>query len=210
MLIRLHESGASMKINRETERRMTRRDMLANLAGFALSLTGASALARAQQPPRARWDDRFELAIELEVGEQAGVRSHRPYVATWIEDRDGSAVRTLGLWVRQPRGRRWLGDLRRWFRDDRDRLARGGADLVDTVSGATRVAGVYTLLWNGRDDAGKPVEQGQYYVCVEAAREHGTYQLVREPFTFGTKAFKADLGGNVEVRKVAVDYRARK
>jgi thiamine biosynthesis lipoprotein len=199
-----------MTIKDELGRRMTRRDMLANLAALAVSLTGVSAMAQVTRPAFAKWDDRFELAIDVEIGEQDGFRARRPYVATWLEDKDGNAVRTLGLWVRQPRGKRWLGDLRRWMRDERERESRGGADLVDTVSAATRVAGLYTLTWNGRDDAGKVVDQGQYFVCVEAAREHGTYQLIRTPFTFGTRPFRADLGGNPEVRKVAIDYRVRK
>jgi thiamine biosynthesis lipoprotein len=186
--------------------RMNRRDMLTRLAAVALTLRGGAALAQGIQPTRAKpWDDRFELAVDLEVGEQQGFRSHRPYVATWIEDKDGKPVRTLGLWVKQPRGRKWLGELRRWVHDN-----GGGGSLVDTLSGATRAAGVYSLTWNGRDDAGKPVELGQYFVCVEAAREHGSYQLIRTPFTFNARPFSADLGGNEEVKKVAIAYRLKK
>ena len=45
---------------------------------------------------------------------------------------------------------------------------------------------------------------------MEAAREHGTYQLMREPYTFASRAFKATLPGNPEIAGVAVDYREKK
>jgi hypothetical protein len=44
------------------------------------------------------------------------------------------------------------------------------------VATATRPAGKYTLKWDGKDNAGKPVKPGKYTVILEAAREHGTYQ----------------------------------
>ena len=191
----------------ESEKRLTRRDMLAHLVGFGLALRGASAVA--QRAPLSgsvvKWNDKFELALELEIAQPGGSRAKRPYVAVWMEDPEGHPVRTLALWANTGRGRRWLPDLRRFMRGQR----AGGGDLT-TASSATRIPGRYTLAWDGRDDAGRPVEQGQYFLCVEAAREHGTYQLIREPYTFASRAFKAALPGNAEIAGVAVDYREKK
>jgi len=186
---------------------ITRREMLAHLAGFAMSLKGVTALAQSTSRPAsvAKWNDRFELALDVEIAQPGGMRSRRPYVAVWMEDKEGNPVRTIALWANSGRGRRWLPELRRWTRATRD-----GGDLATTASSATRIPGRYSLTWDGRDDAGRPVEQGQYFLCVEAAREHGTYQLIREPYTFGSRAFKAALPGNAEIGAVAVEYREKK
>ena len=193
-------------MNHESANRLTRRDMLARLAGFALSLKGASALAQSEPPIGSvvKWNDKFELSLELEVAQTGGGRAKRPYVAVWLESADGTPVRTLALWANTGRGRRWLPDLRRFMRGQRQ------GDLAATATSATRIPGRYTLLWDGRDDAGRPVEQGQYYLCVEAAREHGTYQLIREPYTFGSRAFKAAIPGNPEIAGVTLDFHEKK
>jgi hypothetical protein len=190
-----------------SKNRLTRRDMLAHLAGFALSLKGVSAAGqrRPLDGSVVKWNDKFELALDLEIAQPGGGRSRRPYVAVWIEGAEGEPVRTLALWANTGRGRRWLPDLRRFMRGQR----AGGGDLT-TASSATRIPGRYSLTWDGRDDAGRPVEQGEYYLCVEAAREHGTYQLIREPYTFASRPFKATVPGNVEIAGVTVDFRERK
>ena len=43
-------------------------------------------------------------------------------------------------------------ELRRWFSEVRDAQGPGGAELIDTVSSATRLPGQYSVRWNGRDD----------------------------------------------------------
>ena len=40
--------------------------------------------------------------------------------------------------------------------------------------------GAYKIVWDGNDDKKAPVVQGDYFVCIEAAREHGPYEIVRE------------------------------
>jgi hypothetical protein len=191
--------------------RITRRDLLTRAAAAVSSLVAGSALAqpaRRRSPP-AKWDERFELAINFEVN-QAISRVHKPYVAVTVEDARGNPVRTISLWVDKNRGERWIADLHRWFRNERERQRESGGDLVATVSSATRVAGVYTVSWNGRNDKGQLVEQGEYFVCIECNRQNGTYQLLRAPFTFGTAPFFATVKGNYEIIGVSVDYRERK
>ena len=122
----------------------------------------------------------------------------RPYVAVWIEDAEGQPVRTLCLWVEKLK---WLRDLRRWSRfHARDR------DFVDTISRATRRPGAYDLVWDGLDDAGRPVAPGAYTLLLEAAREHGTYQLMRQSITVGSAPFEHELEGNVEISAATVRF----
>lgn len=192
-----------------------RRDMIARLAAVALSFTGVTAFKRfTPVVPRTaapKWDDRFELAVDLEIAPPQGGRWHRPYVAVWIEDAAGKPVRTLSAWVNtEGRGPRYFRELRRWFSIERDIQDAGGPDLIATVSSATRNPGQYSMTWNGRDDRGNVVEQGTYRVIIEAAREHGTYQLMQQDLAMTTKPVAADLPGNEEIGRARVEYRRRK
>jgi hypothetical protein len=192
-----------------------RRDLLVRLAGAAISFTGLTAFTRftraAARISAPGWDDRFEVAVDLEIAPQQGGRYHRPYVAVWVEDAAGRPVRTLSVWVNTSgRGPRYIRELRRWFSAEREQESAGGPDLVATVSSATRLPGQYTVTWNGRDDRGKPVEQGTYRIVIEAAREHGSYQLMQQELTLATKPVAADLPGNEEIARARVEYRHRK
>jgi len=194
---------------------LDRRGALARLAGVALSLTGLTGFRRlAPDRPRVaapKWDDRFELAVDLEIAAQQGYRYHRPYVAVWVEDANGKPVRTLSVWVNTSgRGPRYIRELRRWFSMERDQQDAGGPDLITTVSSATRLPGQYTVTWNGRDDRGGVVDQGAYRVVIEAAREHGSYQLMQQDLTLGAKPVAADLGSNEEIGRARVEYRRKK
>ena len=203
--IRLDTSGGAV----------SRRSALGRLAGAVLSFGGLTAFRRfTPDAPRAvgpKWDDRFELAVDLEIAPQQGYRYHRPYVAVWVEDAGGKPVRTLSAWVNTSgRGPRYIRELRRWFTMERDQEDAGGPDLIATVSSATRLPGQYTVTWNGRDDRGNVVEQGTYRVIIEAAREHGSYQLMQQELTLAAKPVAADLPGNEEIGRARVEYRRRK
>lgn len=178
--------------------------MLGGLTSLLFAVPSVNALAAGlRRGPK--FDDRFELAIDVEIAKQEEFRVHRPYVAVYIEDKDGKAVRTLSLWVQtQRRGPKWIPDLRRWYRGEH------AQDLIATVSSPTRNAGKYTVIWDGKNDKGALVDQGKYTVLVEAAREHGTYQLIRQEISVGGKAFKQTLEGNVEIKGAALEFRKRK
>jgi len=119
-----------------------------------------------------------------------------PYIAVWIEDGSGALVQTVSLWHLQ-RQDRWLNELKRWYQ------VSGGSD---TGSSATRVAGSYTVAWDGSVAGGGRATAADYYVCIESAREHGTYSLVREKVTFGTSGAKTSLGDNGDLSKISVSY----
>jgi FAD:protein FMN transferase len=194
--------------------KLGRRAMLGRLAATALSFTGLTAFRRYSPMQRVvapKWDDRFELAVDLEIAAPQGGRYHRPYVAVWVEDEAGKPVRTLSAWLNTSgRGPRYIRELRRWFAAEREQENAGGPDLVATVSSATRLPGQYSVTWNGRDDRGNVVDQGTYRLFIEAAREHGTYQLMQQDLTLTTKPVAADLPGNEEIGRARVEYRRRK
>lgn len=153
-------------------------------------------------------DARMILEIEINKPENSGRGYRRPYVAAWLVDKDGFPVRTLALWVQKtPPGPRWIPDLRQWNKDDRMRLLVDETNLVDAISGPTKSAGKYKVLWDGKDDLGQPLKEGKYTLQVEAAREHGTYQIIREPLELSAKAFEKTLEGNVEIKSVAVSFK---
>lgn len=146
------------------------------------------------------------LKVEFEIDQpEASRRYRKPYVAVWIEDQDGLTVRTLILWI-QKEGVRWHPDLRRWWRDDQARKLIEDTDLIATFSRATRPPGKYDIVWDGKDDAGAPVKPGTYTVLIETAREHGTYQLIRQEVTLGDKPFTKSLAGNVEIKSARLVY----
>ena len=150
----------------------------------------------------------LELRVDFEIRRAEGGRYQRPYVAAWIEDKDGFPVRTLLLWIlKSEKGQRWVPDLRRWHRGDQVRRLAEDKDLVATASGATRNPGKYSVVWDGRDDHGEVLPLGSYTFYLEAAREHGTYQLMKHPFSVGGDPFKVDLKGNEEIQGASLEYR---
>ncbi|AUD04278.1 DUF2271 domain-containing protein [Spirosoma pollinicola] len=146
------------------------------------------------------WKADQELLINFELSQMEG-RYHRPFVAVWVEDENHQPVRNLALWYNKPR---WLPELRAFYA-----LPRSNDVNVGSVTSATRSPGAYTLQWDGKDNAGQYVKQGKYTVCIEAAREHGTYQLMRQEMDFNGKTKQQTLNGNVEIASAALDYRQK-
>lgn len=152
------------------------------------------------------WDGSYELSISFDLAQIADRGYRRPYVAVWIEDKDHFPVRTLALWYEKPR---WLPDLKVWSHGDRIRSLSEGTDISRSVSSATRPAGKYSLKWDGIDNQGKPVKAGRYTVLIEAAREHGTYQLMRQDIDLRSKPQQFTLPGNTEIAGASIDYRKK-
>jgi thiamine biosynthesis lipoprotein len=167
----------------------------------------------APAPPQAQggWGDEHELLVRFEINRpQAQGRYRRPYVAVWVEDEDGKPVRNLLLWVSSGGAGpfQWLPDLKRWHSDV---LARVKVTKYDpfVISQPTRPPGAYSVLWDGKDDKGKPVKPGEYTVLIEAVREHGGYGLIRKRVTLANDAFVKELPGNDEIKSAKLEYRTR-
>lgn len=158
-------------------------------------------------PVAGLWNQHFELALQINLPQISDARYRRPFVAVWVEDADHYPVRTLALWANNAR---WLPDLKRWYHNDQVRNLSEGTDISRTVGSATRPAGQYNLLWDGKDNQGKPVKAGTYTICIEAAREHGGYQLQQHTINLANTTAHAQLGAGQELGTIVLDYRKRK
>ncbi|WP_254509090.1 DUF2271 domain-containing protein [Anatilimnocola floriformis] len=153
----------------------------------------------------------LELEVKVELARAPGAQYRRPYVAVWLEDADEFPVRTglLFMTTKAP-GPRWHRDLLRWYKQDNVRkLADDKTNLIDTIASASRGPGEYKAVFDGLDDSGKALKPGKYTLFVEVAREHGTYQIIRQPLELGTKPIETtQMKSNVEVKSASFEYRA--
>jgi thiamine biosynthesis lipoprotein len=161
-------------------------------------------LHAAEQTQPLIWKANYELTVTLEIAQQP-YRANWPYIAVWIEDKARSPVRTLAVWFRS-RESRYLQELSSWFRAARTHGIGEGTEAFATVSSATRAPGKYTLTWDGKDATGKLVIAGAYTVNIEASREHGTYQIMRQTLDLSGVAQQVALPGNVEIASASLDY----
>jgi thiamine biosynthesis lipoprotein len=150
------------------------------------------------------WDPNYELAVNIELANLQGFRSRRPYVAIWVVDGDKKPVRQIALWYNKDR---YLHEMRSWYSAYYAASMSGNDNLTSSTS-ATRSAGKYTLKWDGKDDKGNLVKQGTYTVYIEAAREHGTYQLITQAITPDNPQH-FDMAGGTEISSLSLDYRKK-
>ncbi|NCI47976.1 DUF2271 domain-containing protein [Sediminibacterium soli] len=156
----------------------------------------------------ADWNSNYEVAVNFEIALIEGTRVRRPFVAIWIEDSNGNPVRNISVWYNRER---WLPDLKSWHRNYAQAFNAEGSALKTSVSSATRSPGKYTMKWNGLDDQGALAKPGKYTVVIEAAREHGTYQLMKQEIEIKRKPSEKifNLTGNVEIASATVELRKR-
>lgn len=129
----------------------------------------------------------------------AGGRVRNPYIAVWIENAAGDLVKTVALWHEDRGGRdRWLSEMKAFS-------ALGASD-AQTVSSATRQPGSYTVEWDGSTVEGSRAPADTYRLCVEAAREHGPYELVQHDVNLGAKPASFDLTPSGELTAASAKY----
>ncbi len=145
------------------------------------------------------WPEGYQLTIDLEIPDLKVAKYERPYIAAWIADADRNLIRILMLSGDESR---WMEENYYWFR----RFGRKAGSLVDAMSGPTRRPGVYTLVWDGRDDDGNAVPPGDYILHVEAAREHGDHQHESLDLPLSTGAFTKDIPAGAELGKVQIRF----
>ncbi|PQO45361.1 DUF2271 domain-containing protein [Blastopirellula marina] len=174
---------------------------------FGSPVSDASLLVMHQEEDAAK--EKSGLYVDFSLVRPKGGRGYRrPYVAVWLEDTDGFPVKTAVLWMQteQP-GPRWHRDLTRWYRGDRMRKVVEETELIGTISTVTRGPGEYDAYFDGTDNAGQPLKPGKYTLCLEVAREHGTYQLIREKIEWGEQPIaEKELKGNVEMEDISYRF----
>lgn len=207
---RVEKESRSIASRAAGSRSIGRRQMLARLFGGGLFLgtrrraAGQTAgVATARSVP---WDESMELVITFEFGDpRGGMASRRPFVVVYVDDADANAVRTVGLWaLKAP----WIRELSRWMRGERARKAARGGDLILTAA-PTRAPGRYSVIWDGKDDQGAWVDQGEYFVNMETIRQGSSSYFTRHPFTFESTPFQAEMEDYGGFSNIQLDFRKR-
>ena len=80
--------------------------------------------------------------------------------------------------------------------------------MVDARTGATKGPGAYQLRWDGKDDKGAMVPKGAYQLVIEAAREHGGRQLVKQKFNWDGSAITLTVAAGNEIGEVQLNRKA--
>jgi hypothetical protein len=184
---------------------------VASAAPTVAPANAATAAAAPAAGSAGTFSEAQELAINFSfVNTAGGGRSHNPYVVVWIEDANEALVRNVSLNYQVRRGDRWLTHLQRWTNTYHRNAAALGADRVQEVTGPTRIPGAYSFAWDGRDEAKNLVAHGTYYVCIEAAVEKGSYQLVREAIALTGAPVTKSPADNGDLQRAKFELRARK
>ena len=159
---------------------------------LALSILPSLGMAKAI-PDMAKLDISFELP-KVDTSMYA-----RPYVAVWVENSERKSVKTIELWVGKDE---WLKDLRSWWR----KVGRYDRELVDAVTSATRPAGKYHFVWDGKSDDGHSLEQGEYTVHIEVVREHGGRNYLRQKISLKDSNASYQLKATEETGEITLNY----
>jgi thiamine biosynthesis lipoprotein ApbE len=170
-------------------------------AGFATYETNFVTCQEPKVEPQPDgWAEGRQVSIAMElVRPTTGRAIRRPYVAVWIEDGDGKAVRTLAVWGNG----KWLATLTNWWKTAKDSAGM-------TITRATRAPGKYELVWDGKDDNGVLVKQGTYTIRVETHREHGKHTLQTGKIECAGEDAKVTLEKNEEAEATLVQYVMKK
>lgn len=139
------------------------------------------------------------VLIDYEIPAITADRYRKPYLAVWIEQEDGRAVRQLHVLGDRSR---WLSELPRWWRH----YGRNDPAGALGIARPTRAPGQYTLAWDGRDDRGEPMPAGRYVLRVEAAREHGGHEDIALPFPLGGATSPLQHQGQAEIGRLVLRY----
>ena len=173
--------------------------------GGCLDLTGATDQpgTSAEPPPAGAavangWPTGFRVAVKVVLKSPPGGRFKRPYVALWVEDGAGKVIRTVAFWGTKDK---YFPEMTHWWD-----ATKGDERTLHSVSRATRSPGEYTLLWDGKDDAGRPVEQGRYRLCLEVNREHGRHVFEDTEVYCGAAPKTAAFKATAESEPGTVDY----
>lgn len=172
--------------------------LVASDAGVHFASTGWHTLL--QEPasePRALHQGK-RMRIEYRIPDLGGERYRKPYLAIWITDGEGAPVRQLLVLGDRAR---WLSELPQWWRHYGRNDDRG----LHGIARPTRAPGHYSLDWDGRDDSGRSLPVGEYFVHVEAAREHGDHELMRLPLHLASHPLRLQARGAREIGDIRIE-----
>lgn len=133
----------------------------------AYELPRPAATQSAATAPADAWPAGHRVDLDLTVLPLKNKPRRKPYVCVWVTDSAGKHIKTLAVWGNETK---YLRDMTSWWK-----IGRTDPALVRTVTRATRVAGKYTITWDGTDQKGTAVPTGTYTLNVEVAYEEGPH-----------------------------------
>lgn len=136
------------------------------------------------------------LEISFEYTQQKTIASNQ--FALWIEDSQGSLVKTLYVtrFTGQGGYKRRPESLPEWVK--KADPSSWPKELIDAVATATPKSGLQVYTWDGRDEAGNLVAPGEYRFVLEANLLWSNRALYKGTFRYG--------GESVEEIPVVVTY----
>ena len=179
--------------------------------GRRLASAGWQSLVDTRSGPRAElirvadgpaWPKGFEVAVGYEIPKFAVGNYRSPYVVVWVTDENKALVRVITM----------LGDDAKYTPDNYVFWRRYGrkAPGLDAVAKPTRAPGKYGLVWDGKDQVGKPVAQGRYTIHVEAVREHGGHSYTSSDLDLRAAPTTASIAGKDELGAISLRYGKKK
>ncbi|MCK0069440.1 DUF2271 domain-containing protein [Kordiimonas laminariae] len=145
------------------------------------------------------WNNDFTFNIDFAIPEVDEGNYRRPYVGIWVTTPRKKLVRSLML---LGESRRWMEENYVWWR----RYGRKFDSVVDGVSRPTRMPGRYNATWDGRDDFGNSIENGDYILHVEMAREHGGHTYKQIAIKIDKNGFKLQQPAEGEIGDLTVVF----
>lgn len=158
-------------------------------AGNTLPWTGSLLDASAPTPDAATGSRR--LRVRVLTAPFVGRYAPRNIGAIWIEDEQGTYVKTLA---------RWAAARAMYLRAHQ---AKSGGDLTDAVTSATLATHqVHEVGWNLTDRRGAPVPKGNYRLALELTDRDASGPLLYVPFTYDDAPLVLTPPGTAQFRDI--------
>lgn len=151
------------------------------------------------QPPGAAWPAGFAMKVDYTVPNIKAGNYRAPFVYMWITDAEKNVVRTLMLSGNQGR---WMQENYLYWR----RVGRRDPEKAQAIAKPSRKPGAYSVVWDGKDDAGKMLPQGAYTLNIESAREHGDHSFQTVAVNLGGAPTAGQAAAVAELGAVKVSY----
>lgn len=151
------------------------------------------------QPPAASWPAGFAVKVDYTVPNIKAGNYRAPFVYMWITDAEKNVVRTLLLSGNQSR---WMQENYLYWR----RVGRRDPEKAQAIAKPSRKPGAYSVVWDGKDDAGRMLPQGAYTLNIESAREHGDHSFQTVAVNLGAAPTTGQAAAVAELGAVRVSY----
>ena len=170
-------------------------------ASSAVPAGGDVSAKTAPAPAGPAWPAGYQVTVPVVLKKfvpEARKEIFRPYVVVWIENEQKKVVRTLTVWGNDER---WQRKLTMWIYQ----LNHSDAN-ASPATRATRPAGAYSVTWDGRDDYGVRLPQGNYKISLEVCREAGHHVMGVATLTCGDGPSTGTLSETAESDATEVSY----